>query len=217
MTDNNNYNAVDLLNKILEFEVMTPSKGEWSLEALKSNPPRQIRLRQIISLINAFLTTLPNINYIAKEISLPLNNPKLLIESFLAGDFIQQKRIEDYASTIKFMKDFVKKTYFHYRESSIVDLLDLAFIFPELVDYKRRLQKILTFNEGWIEANSTAAQFSIQITSSISRHLESGCSDLDKALELLINPKGLYFTRGELINRFNFPSENLSEIDLDFM
>jgi hypothetical protein len=49
------YKGLDLLAKVLEFNAMTPNKEHWNEGALKNNPPRLIRLKQIQSLAQAFL------------------------------------------------------------------------------------------------------------------------------------------------------------------
>ncbi|MGZ3834290.1 MAG: hypothetical protein ACXVB0_12255, partial [Mucilaginibacter sp.] len=82
---------------------------------------------------------------------------------------------------------------------------------------KRQIRNLLTFNSGWLEASSTTSLFSIFLTNSISNNLIGKYDELDKALELFINPKSLIFTEEELIAKFNFPTEDLSSIDADFM
>ncbi|OYU78828.1 MAG: hypothetical protein CFE23_16730, partial [Flavobacterium sp. BFFFF1] len=173
----------------------------WSVTVLKSNPPRQVRLKQIESLLNAFLT-------IDSKTSLFDN-----VQSFLSGNFIRQRETSDYAQTIKFIKDFVRSSNSHFDETKEIRIEELIFIFPKLVDYKGQLRSILTFNSGWLEASSIASQFSIHLTNSISKNLIDKYDNLDKSLELFINPKGLTFTEDELISRFNYPTENLNDID----
>ena len=217
MTDKNEYTAIDLLDKVLEFIAMTPDKSQWNVSALKSNPPRQIRLRQIESLLSAFFPIDPKISLINNVKSFLSNKPKQSIQSFLSGDFIRQREVSDYEKTITFIKDFVKSSSNHFDETREIRLEELVFIFPKLVDYKRQLRSILTFNSGWLEASSIASQFSIHLTNSVSKNLVDKYDNLDKSLELFINPKGLTFTEDELIKRFHYPTANLNDIDIDFM
>jgi hypothetical protein len=217
MTDKNEYTAIDLLDKVFDFIEMTPIKSQWSVSALKSNPPRLIRFKQIESLLNAFLTTESKSSLIDNVKSFFSSKDQPSIPSFLSGDFIKHREPSDYVSTIKFIKDFVKNNGTYFDETREISLRELAFIFPKLVDYRRQLRSLLTFNSGWLEASSTGSQFSILVTNSISKNLVDKYSDLDKSLELLINPKGLRFTEIELINRFHYPTENLNKIDSDFM
>jgi hypothetical protein len=53
------------------------------------------------------------------------------------------------------------------------------------------------------------------LTNSISSNLENTFEELDQTLELFINPKKLQFTEQELIDKYNFPKEDLHQIDLD--
>ena len=62
----------------------------------------------------------------------------------------------------------------------------------------------------------TSIKFTYWITDSISNNLLEKCTDLNKALELILNPKGLTFTEDVLIKKYNYPVDNLKEIDLDF-
>jgi hypothetical protein len=57
MEKSKTYNGIDLLDKILEFVTMTPNEREWNYKSLNSNQPRQIRLKQINSLLKAFSLT----------------------------------------------------------------------------------------------------------------------------------------------------------------
>lgn len=217
MTENNEYTAIDLLDKVLEFIAMTPDKSQWSVTALKSNPPRHIRLKQIESMLNAFFTIDINTRLIDNlELSLS-GKPKISIQSFLSGEYIEQREISDYAETIKFIKEFVKTRSNYFDETRGICLEELVFIFSDLVDYKITLRNILSFNSGVLEASSIASRFSIYLTNSVSKNFVDKDSDLDKFLELLINPKGLIFTEDELISSFNYPKENIIDIDIEFM
>jgi hypothetical protein len=217
MNNKNEYKAIDLFDKVLEFIAMTPDKSQWSMTALKSNPPRQIRLKQIESLSNAFFAIDSKTNLIDNVKSFLSDKPTSSIQSFLSGDFIRQRETSDYAQTIIFIKEFVKTSNSHLDETKEIHLGELVFIFHELVDYKTQLRSILTFNSGVLEASSIASQFSIHLTNSISKILVDKFDNLDKSLELIINPQGLTFTEEELISRFNYPTENLDDIDLDFL
>lgn len=64
---------------------------------------------------------------------------------------------------------------------------------------------------------SIPASFTIHITDSISNNLTNKYKDLDKALELIINPNELIFTKEELIVRFNYPIDNLVDVDYEYI
>ncbi len=179
---------------------MTPDKEAWNYEALQSNPPRYIRLQQIEALMKAFFADDP------KEIT---------IQSFLSGEFIKDRDIEQYENTIEYVKESLEiyQSSFPTRE---IRLPGLAFVFHVLVDYKRLVRNLVTFNSRWLEASMSVAHFSIYLTESISENLRGKYDDLDTTLELFINPKLCTFTIEELIEKYGYPKDDLDSIDIEF-
>ena len=214
MTNLKTYKAIDLVEKILEFRAMTPNSKEWNFTALRSNPPRYIRLQQIVSLMNALVGQRTIKISSEKENFLSKSRPQVQIKALLSGNFIKERTIIDYKETIPFINDYLrdnKKGDYIARE---IQLNDLVEVYQILINYKNKLGDLLNFNSGWLEAPS-AISFAIYLTNSITNNLADKCKDLDKALELLINPKGLTFTEKELKKKYNYPSENLDDVDLD--
>ncbi|EHQ27646.1 hypothetical protein Mucpa_3548 [Mucilaginibacter paludis DSM 18603] len=211
------YSAIDLLDKVLEFIEMTPNSNEWNLQSLKSNLPRQIRFRQIEALLNAFFAKNASASLLNKATSIFSNQRKISINFLLSGKFLNDRAIDDYANLLDLIKSFVAKESGNVDQSKQIRVEQLTFIFPKLIDFKRQIRNLLTFNSGWLEASSTTSVFSIFLTNSISNNLIGKYDELDKVLELFINPKSLIFTEEELIAKFNFPTEDLSSVDADFM
>jgi hypothetical protein len=206
------YNGLDLLDKILEFVAMTPNESEWNYKSLSSNQPRQIRLKQINSLLKAFsLTSDKNIF----ERSTNYFNPDLRaeIKSILNGDFIKNKNVEDFSELISFAKEFLEENHNSFERP--IKLHELNFIYPKMIDFKIKLREIIGFNSGWLEASSTFSIFHILLTNSISSNLNNKFNDLDRVLEMFINPARLTFSENELIEKFGFPTEDLHQIDID--
>jgi len=213
MTDQRTFRGIDLISKIIEFIRMTPDPKEWNLSSLKSNPPRYILFQQINSLISAFLK---------KKTETPLlkDNPDLTIKSVLSGDFINQQKIEDYEKTYQFITHFVIEHGTRVYEPSTYgfSLYDLGSAFRFLIDYKRQLTSLIRFNSGWLAVSGRIdpLSFTMVLTNSISDNLYDKYSDLDKALELFTNPKGLSFTEEELIAKYNYPTENLFDVNFEW-
>lgn len=206
------YNGLDLLDKILEFVAMTPNESEWNYKSLSSNQPRQIRLKQINSLLKAFsLTSDKNIF----ERSTNYFNPDLRaeIKSILNGDFIKNKNVEDFSELISFAKVFLEENHISFDRP--IRLHELSFIYPKMIDFKIKLLEIIGFNSGWLEASSTFSIFHILLTNSIISNLNNKFNDLDRVLEMFINPARLTFSENELIKKFDFPTEDLHQIDID--
>ena len=216
MTETKTYKGLDLLEKIIEFTAMTPDANQWNLSSLKSNPSRQIRLRQIQSLINAFFEQDTKANLIEKTIALfqgDKNN--LTISSVLSGDFIKNRSVDDYAELIELMQEIVRQKEGDIQNERPMHVMRLVMPYQSLVRYKRQLVELFSFNSGWLEASSYISRFSIYLTDGITRNLEGNYSELDRALELFINPKGLMFSEEELVAKYKFPTENFREIDMD--
>ena len=196
---------------------MTPNSIEWNLKSLKANPPRQIRLRRIESLLTAFCSIDINESLLSKAKSIFFDHHKITIASFLQGDFIKARSIDEYSEVIKFIKDFVKTKVGDVDRKREIRIEELVFIFPFLINFKKQIRSLLTFNSGWLETGSDVALFSIYLTDSISEKLAGNYSELDYFIELFINPKRLIFTKEEMIDKYNFPKEDLNDVDSDFM
>jgi hypothetical protein len=57
----------------------------------------------------------------------------------------------------------------------------------------------------------------VLVIDKIEEQLKSSSAVLDQALCILLNPQGLSWTLSELIDQFDFPSEDLDAIDLDWI
>jgi len=213
----NTYSGINLLDKIFEFTEMTPNSVEWNLKSLQANPPRQIRLQQIESLLTAFCTINANENLLSKAKSMFFGNHKITITAFLSGDFIKTRSIDEYSELIQFVKDFVKTKVGDAGRKREIRIEELVFIFPILIDFKKQIRSMLTFNSGWLEASSDISLFSIYLTNSIAENLTGKYNELDYVIERFINPQGLIFTEEEMIDKYNFPKEDLNEVDMDFI
>lgn len=206
------YNGIDLLEKILEFVAMTPNEREWNYKSLSDNQPRLIRLKQINSLLKAFSLT-SNKNIFEKATN--YFNPDLVVEikSILNGDFIINKKLEDFNELIIFAKQFLQENHRSFDRE--ISQKELSFIYPKMIDFKIKLREIIDFNSGWLEASSTFSIFHIILTNSISSNLDNKYDKLDHVLELFINPSRKTFYEKELIEKFGYPTEDLSQVDMD--
>ena len=203
------YKGIDLIEKIIEFVEMTPNSSEWTYNSLKENEPRLIRLKQINSLISAFIFESKKDNFINKNKGL-FSPQKVELQSILNGDFLENRNFNEYFEFIHFVKKDTKVSNFVSKEIDFTDLKDAFLLF---VSYKKKLRQLLEFNSRWLSVSRITSFYTIQITSSISSNLIGKYTDLDDALEMLINPKNLSFTETELISNYSFPKENLEDID----
>jgi len=217
MTQSKTYKGLDLLDKIFEFTAMTPEVNQWNVSSLEGNPPRQIRLKQINSLMKVFLGQKSHKNLFEKTKALISGATNTTtVQSVLSGDFIKNRQIEDYAELVSLMTQIVTERQGGISKDQCMHVMKLIMPYQNLVRYKRKLVELLTFNSGWLEASSITSWFSIYLTDSVTSNLQGKYTVLDWALELFINPQGLVFTEEELITKFNFPTENLRDIDMDY-
>jgi hypothetical protein len=207
MTQDKIYSGIDLLNKVIDFTELTPEESNWNLNALTNNPPRYVRLKEIEALLSAF-SEFSN-QLVADPFVWTINN-------FLTGEFIKQRKIEEYSETIEFMQKYLISHGKIRGENSEIKIGELAFIFPFLVNYKRQTKKLFDYNSGWLAGGQTV-RFMISMTNNITSCLNDKLSDLDHTLELFINPKGFTFTESLLFEKYNYPTDDLEEIELNYI
>lgn len=213
MNQTKTYRGLDLLELILDFIDLTPNEHEWNYRALKHNKPRQVRLLQIKSLLKAFEFQETKTTYFEKVIDYINFDLKKEIKSLLQGEFIENKNLGNFEELIDYATTYMIKN--NHNLGRPIRLAELRFIFPKLVEYKIKMRALTNFNNGWIEASGTFVYFHIFLTNSISSRLAGQSDELDQVLELFINPKKYVFTEIELIKKYNFPTDNLAEIDLE--
>jgi hypothetical protein len=210
------YSGISLLDKIFEFIEMTPNSAEWNVKSLKANPPRLIRLRQIESLLKAFFGTNRKQNLLTKAKSMLFADQAITINTFLQGHFIMGYSIDEYTALTNSIKDSVRNRAGSNQQKEM-GVEELVSLFLRLIKFKKQVRGLVTFNSTWLEASSDVSLFSIYLTNTVAENLCGKYKELDDIIEQLINPKGLIFSTKELIGKFDFPTEDLSEIVIDFM
>lgn len=197
------YKATDLVEKLLEFTSMTPDSKQWKVSALKSNPPRLFRFKQIKSMIVAFTED---------EINKKKNK---CIQSFMKGDFINNRKVKDYSKLLQLIKEANNPLIDKRIEE--VDIYSIKRIFQQLMSFEKLLFEIQNFNVGWIMNSSAEGIFMIDLTNKVAQNIITSSKEIDDILELIINPHGLSFNEFELKNLYLYPSEDLDEIDFYFL
>ncbi len=202
MNNSYKYTAVDLLNAVIEFTGMTPNAEDWSFKVQKLNDPRFIRLQRIMSLFGAFVP-----ETLAKD-------ERESIEKFYSGDFIQTREIEEYGKLIDLMHDTISKSDFGIGSRREIYLDHLEFNYRDLLHFYTRMKK-LSYNGGIMEI-SYPYFFSYIVTKSISDSMSQKVKELEAFLSLFIDPYQISYTLSELIKDYEYPEEDLFEIDLDW-
>ena len=209
MTKNKTYKGIDLIEKIIEFTAMTPDSATWTYNSLKENEPRLIRLKQIDSLISAFIPEIKNTNLTEKLTGL-ISSKKTKLTKVVSGEFIENRSLDAYIVFTNLIKQEAESSTLNK-----IDITDIKNTFILLMSYKKNLRQLINFNNDWLEVSRITSLFSIKLTNKISSNLLGQYDELDEVLELIINPKNLSFSETELISNYNFPKDDLDEIDLD--
>jgi len=175
-----------------ELLFLIPDFEEWNYNCLKSIPPRLIRLQRLQALFRAL-----RINW----------NPA----GFPKGEFITNnlEMYKDYDS--KIFDDLItfsgSKPAFSYEYFPI--------IFEKLFEYRIKVEKPLIFNKGLL-AIGDSTTYSYFAISNLNISIKQVIAPLDKLLILLIDPVGYEYEEEELIKYFDYPTDDLKQIDVDW-
>jgi hypothetical protein len=209
------YTAVDLIEKIIEFTKMTPNPKLWKEGILQESPPRYVRLRQINALANALFNKKPN-NFLGKAKSLLMLNRTPDIKALLSGSFIKSRNIRDYESIIALIKTTVQDKEGQLGETGEINHKHLIDAYQRLMRYKKQLIDLLHFNDGESTSCPIGLRFTVYVTNEVSSAFEGKYTRLDEALGLLIDPNSLTFTEEELQVDYNYPKEDIQEVDKNY-
>ena len=207
------YTAIDLLEKAIVFENLTPNPAMWKEGLLKENPPRLVRLQQINALARAVFDGKPR-NFLnkAKSLFLPVRPPS--VRKLLSGAFLKERDIASYEEVIVLIKNLVKEKEGELGEIAIkhTNLLD---VFQRLLTYKKQLVALQHFNTYETLKNAVGLRFSVYLTDSVSANIKENSGPLDRVLGLLLDPSGSSFSAEELQLTYNYPKEDIREVDKD--
>jgi hypothetical protein len=200
---NEQINGISLIEKILDFISLVPDHNDWNIEKLKNNPPRLIRLKQIEVLLQILVL----------EVYDP-NDIKLSIENTINGQFllhrpehIYNELFDEMETTIRRYKPKLKKS-----EPWLNSLLQDNF--NHLIRYMIELNRISNYHSG-VLVLSYPYFYAYLLSEEISANINS-----EKIISFLgnaIDPQKRVFNSNSLIKDFNYPSEDLTEIDFEWM
>ena len=97
-----------------------------------------------------------------------------------------------------------------------ISLDKLILVYQYLMNYKRNLSALLLFNTDPLKEGGIASRFTDYITTSITEQVSGKYDQLDKALALLISPEQESFTEEQLRSEYNYPRQDLHEVEADF-
>jgi hypothetical protein len=191
MTDAQQITAHSLLVGFLELRGFSPKLADWTEERLSVNPPRLIRLRRLIAMFRAF--------------GLPWDP-----ESFTKGEFIDPKHPRYKTLMAKLVDEMPERA--RERASDY----QLPEFFAILLDYRIRVDDVLSFSSGVLEASGLFSH-ALRKMQELNRVIRDNVAGIDDTLAALINPEGLSFSVGQLTRDYGYPDVDLFEIDLDWI
>ena len=184
--------ARDLLHLYLDLRGMVPDLKEWSEDALNSNPPRLVRLKQLKALFRAF--------------KIPWN-----LSDFCEGSFIEA---EDPRHV-----PLLKRAAAEVSEGRTLNPESLGnqlpTLFSILLAYREGVASSLSFSGGVMEASGLyyyAHRKVAQLNQVIGQHVHI----VEDILVDLVSPEAAAFTLGVLVRDYGYPEDDLFQIDGDF-
>jgi hypothetical protein len=204
----------DLLNKLLEFRAMTPNSDKWNETSLKHNEPRLIRFRRINSLFKAFelkdkKNEKTNFWSLLSENSKENELSKDEIIGFFEGNFITTRESIKYPNSQKLIE---KEKAF---DSDSFKNRDIYQFYHHLMKYRIKVESVLNYNSGVIEASSLGFRSAISLTNELNDELNIKIEKIDEILFEIINPNKLKFDENLLIKEYGFPKDDLDSIDIE--
>jgi hypothetical protein len=182
--------ARSLLHGFLELRRLTPELGDWTEERLSDNPPRLFRLRQLIALFRGF--------------GIPWDPP-----AFVEGRFIDPEQPRYAALLSKLTAEMLQGS----------DRWGAAHQLPEffaiLYDYRERLEKVLSFSSGVLEASGLYLHAHHK-AGELNRVIRDNIAIIDDNLAALISPEDATFSVEQLARDYAYPNVDLFEIDADW-
>jgi hypothetical protein len=189
------YTAKDIVKVYSELKDLIPDVNQWTEAAFKNSKPRLIRLNQLVALKKAF----------------KIDDSW---EEFERGSFVDRFPIESYNLLKQNIKSFKNSSswnsqnfdHFCYRDLQVTFRLFLDFVVMENTLKNHISEYSMTYSLGQNYGyEHTKSYFSGRTNKKIQYMIDD--------LVIIIDPLQQVFSEGELINAFNFPKENLEEID----
>ena len=184
--------ASKLLHAFLNLQTLTPDLAAWTEGHLALNPPRLLRLRMLMAMFRAF--------------QLPWDPVGFVSGAFINPDDPRHVPLLDrVAATMSPSALKYSGPYPH----------QIAFTYPWLFEYRRRLNAVLTHAEGVYEASGFFA-FACNLAYEVGSRLKKELPAIDEVLAAIIDPDGRSFAVVELIDKYGYPDVQLGAIDMDW-
>lgn len=182
--------ARSLLLGFLDLRSLSPELAEWTEERLADNPPRLYRLRQLTALFRAF--------------DLPWDP-----QAFTEGKFIEPEHPR-YAGLLVQLAEALPEG-----ARRTVRNRQLTAHFEKLFNYRTRVDEVLTFSSGALEASGLYL-LAYRKVEKLNRVIRVNVASIDDTLVALISPEGASFSMEQLVRDYGYPDVDLWKIDVDW-
>ena len=136
-------------------------------------------------------------------------------QEFEYGEFLFEEGRQDLAgfkSRIEENYPFIFETVFlKNRKNS-----DFQFVFEVLLRYRIKVQQLINVKTFVLEVSGINT-IPLTIIAGMDAKLENDIAIIDNILYYLLNPKGINYTKEDLITKFNYPDVDLAKIDEDWI
>ena len=182
--------ARDLLHLYLKLLGMSPDLGKWSEEYLADNPPRLVRLRQLMALFRAF--------------GIPWDTSTFRDGSFIKEDQNHGAILQQAASE---MPGELAGRHGPRAEQ-------LPTLFSILLRCREDIERALSSPTG-MEASGLFL-WAYRRTEKVKQNIRQAAQPVDDTLAELISPEGTRFTLSALVQDYGYPEDDLDQIDEDW-
>jgi len=181
-----------LLLMFLELKSLAPDFNCWTEEKLSDNPPRFYRLRQLTALFKAY--------------GIPFD-PNL----FMLGEFIDPDNQRYHTILMKLSKGRSRGKKSRKPE----DTWALSKCFETLLDYRMRLDEVLSFSSGVLTAPPSISHV-LKTIGKLNQVINKNITPIEDILAEFISPEGLTFTIEQMVRDYEYPDVDLFDIDMDW-
>lgn len=195
--------GITLLNKILELRPHNYPEIKWPLSDYNHRTSEIVRFKQINCLIKIFVP----------EIYSP-TDLKESIDALLNGFFISKRKKETYNDLFLIMDKTITSSHIFSGIERVDDwgAYELRFNFEELLRYKIKINELINFNAGIAEISYPYC-YSAILSDNISKSIQYDL--LDDFLCTVIDPEKRVFSRDQLIEVHNYPSEDVYDLEIE--
>ncbi|HEU4405726.1 MAG TPA: hypothetical protein VFS43_10580 [Polyangiaceae bacterium] len=104
-----------------------------------------------------------------------------------------------------------------HRPSPQSDAESLAFVYRDLLRFRRHAYTLLGHNNGWLACSDRMILGAIATTDRAAEPLRASLEPVDAALLGFLDPEGRSFSQRELVERYGYSDVDLRAIDLDWL